>query len=159
MTENDMSRGPRVVVLPDVPTMVVRATVSGDELRGFFDRSFAALGEALEQQQATAAGPAFAYYPEQPGERFELEVGFPVERPVPDGNDVIGSHLPGGRAATLEHRGGYDELGRSWGRLQEWVEQQGLAPASGFWEVYLTEPTPDGDPAANRTALYIPLRA
>ncbi len=38
------------------------------------------------------------------------------------------------------------------------MAQQELTPARGFWEVYLTEPTPDGDPAANRTALHLPLR-
>ena len=58
----------------------------------------------------------------------------------------------------MVHEGGYDSLGESWGRLQDWVARQGLQTAGDLWEVYLTEPTPDGDPAANRTALYLPLQ-
>lgn len=58
----------------------------------------------------------------------------------------------------MVHHGGYDGLDASWDRLQRWVAEQGLTPASGFWEVYLTEPTPEGDPADNRTALYVPLQ-
>ena len=128
------------------------------ELPAFFDRSFPALGAAMAQLGAVPSDPAFAHHLRPPEDTSELEVGFPVERPVDPDGDVVPSRLPGGRVATLVHQGGYDGLGESRRRLQEWVAQQGLTPAPGFWEVHLTEPTPDGDPAANRTALHLPLR-
>ncbi len=34
----------------------------------------------------------------------------------------------------------------------------GADPGIRILEVYLTEPTPEGDPADNRTALYVPLQ-
>jgi effector-binding domain-containing protein len=158
MTDAQATPQPEVTTIPEADTAVVRGVVPTGELPSFFDRSFSALGAAMTQLGATPSGPAFAYYLRPPEVTSELEVGFPVDEAVERGGDVVPSRLPGGRVATVVHRGGYDGLGESWRRLQEWVAQQGLTTAPGFWEVYLTEPTPDGDPAANRTALYLPLR-
>jgi effector-binding domain-containing protein len=158
MTDAQATPQPEVTTIPEADTAVVRAVVPTGELPSFFDRSFSALGAAMTQLGATPSGPAFAYYLRPPEVTSELEVGFPVDGAVERSGDVVPSRLPGGRVATVVHQGGYHGLGESWRRLQEWVAQQGLTTAPGFWEVYLTEPTPDGDPAANRTALYLPLR-
>jgi effector-binding domain-containing protein len=37
--------------------------------------------------------------------------------------------------------------------LGTWIGEQDLIPSRVFWEVYLTEPTPDTDPADLRTEL------
>jgi effector-binding domain-containing protein len=149
---------PELTTIPEADTAVVRGVVPASELPSFFDRSFSTLGAAMAQLGATPSGPAFAYYLRPPEVTSELEVGFPVDVPVERCADVVPSRLPGGRVATVVHQGGYDGLGESWRRLREWVAQKGLTPAPGFWEVYVTEPEPDGDPAANRTVLYVPLR-
>jgi effector-binding domain-containing protein len=51
------------------------------------------------------------------------------------------------------HVGAFDGLGESWGRLGEWIGAQGLIPGADMWEVYVTEPSPDMDPADLRTEL------
>ena len=154
----DSQAQPQLTSTPQVDTAVVRGVVATSELPSFFDRSFATLGRTLAEAGRTPSGPAFAFYLRPPDATSELEVGFPVDRRVEPSGDVVASRLPAGPVATLVHHGGYDGLGDAWARLQSWVAQQGLTPAPGFWEVYLTEPTPDGDPAANRTALHLPLR-
>jgi effector-binding domain-containing protein len=154
----DAATTPELTTLPEAATAVVRGVVPTSELPSFFDRAFSALGAVMAGLGTTPSGPAFAYYPRPPEATCELEVGFPVDGPVAPSGDVVPSRLPGGRVARAVHQGGYDGLGETWGRLQEWVAERGLTPAAGFWEVYLTEPTPDGDPADNRTALYLPLQ-
>jgi effector-binding domain-containing protein len=158
MTDAQAIPEPQLTMISEVDTAVVRGVVPSSDLADFFDRSFSVLSAALAELGTTPSGPAFAYYARPPEATSELEVGFPVGGPVQPRGEVVPSRLPGGRVATLVHQGGYDGLGESWGRLQKWVAQQGLTPAPGLWEVYLTEPTPDGDPADNRTALYLPLQ-
>ncbi|MCL3859426.1 GyrI-like domain-containing protein [Actinotalea sp. K2] len=151
---------PELTTITAVDTAVVRGVVPTSDLPSFFDRSFAALGAQMAHLGVTPTGPAFAYYSSAPGTVTHLEVGFPVDGRVEggeQGGDVVASRLPGGRVATAVHQGGYEGLGQSWLRLLEWVAQQGLSPAPGYWEVYLTEPTPGGDPATHRTALYLHL--
>ena len=157
MTDAEATTQPQVTTIAAVDTVVVRGVVPTAELPAFFDRSFAALGAATAGTGVTPAGPAFAYYASPPEDVSELEVGFPVDEPIKAQGEVEPSRLPAGQVATVVHHGGYEDIGRSWQRLLEWVSQQGLSPAPGCWEVYLTEPTPDGDPADNRTALYLQL--
>jgi effector-binding domain-containing protein len=148
---------PERVEIGAVPTAVVRrAGLTTDAIRPFFDAAFPALGAAV-----VPAGPPFAIYRGDPADVFDAEIGFPVAEPlaspVPGELVVEPSSLPAGPALAVTHLGGYDSLGDSWGRLIGAVAASGSVPGSTFVEVYLTEPTPDADPAAMRTELFAPL--
>lgn len=148
---------PEVVELPGASTAVVAAVVPIDELAALFDRSFPALAAAIGAQGATIAGPAFARYHAEPAETADLEVGFTTDREIEPDGDVRPGSLPAGRVARLVHHGGYDGLGPSWERLRSWIDARGLTRRPGFWEVYVTEPSPDMDPADLRTELIWPV--
>ena len=75
-----------------------------------------------------------------------------------DGVHVTASGLPAGRLAVVTHVGPYDELGAAWGRFMGWVASQGLSPDDRYGEIYVTEPTPDGDPNLLRSDLFLTLR-
>ena len=138
-------------------TAVIRSVVPLAELANFFDRSFTTLAAVTSAQNVALTGPAFALYRGAPSDTADLEVGFPTAQPVEpiDGVDV--GSLPAGRAARLVHHGSYDELGSSWARLERWMRDEGLEPAAFFWEVYVTQPSPDMDPADLRTELIWPV--
>ena len=142
-----------VVVVDAVATAVIGGTVSMADLPAFFDRVFPQLGAALGEQGVLPTGPAFALYHGPPAASADLEVGFPTAHPIRPHGEVRPGRLPGGRVARLVHVGGYEQLGPAWGRLQAWIQEQGLTPGDDLWEVYLTEPSPGMDPADLRTEL------
>lgn len=150
--------GPEVVELFETLTAVVHAVVPMAAIASFFDRSFAELASVLGEQGIDPAGPAFARYAGPPGESADVEVGFPVEVVVTAQGAVRPSSLPAGRCARLVHAGGYDRLWSSWAQLGAWIAAQGLSPGSALWEIYVTEPKPDMDPAELRTELLWALR-
>jgi len=162
---------PAVLEVDWTPTAVVKAVgVAFDALPGLFDRGYQAVSAALQDEGKPPVGPAFALYPRQPGATVDLELGFPLIRPLQGGLpsleqdnprtdlDVVPSELPGGRVAVFSHLGPYDALGGAWQRLTAWAQGQGHTPRLPFWEVYVTEPTPETDPATLRTDLYLPIR-
>lgn len=150
---------PTIVTLEPRQVVVVRGTdVPADDIRDFFDSSFQTLATTLAEQGIEASGPAFARYLPTPTETMDIEVGYPLHGSVDATDQVQLSELPAGRAAQVVHIGGYDELSGSWERLTSWVQEQGARPAEGFFEEYLTEPTPDADPSDMRTRLNLPLR-
>jgi effector-binding domain-containing protein len=55
-----------------------------------------------------------------------------------DGIDV--RELPGGRAVTLLHQGPYDELGRSYAKVLDYIKQKGYCAQTPCREVYLKGP-------------------
>ena len=67
--------------------------------------------------------------------------------------------LPGGRCVSLLHRGPYDELGRSYQRVFEYLEGKGLKPALPTREVYLKGPGMifRGNPKRYLTEILLPI--
>lgn len=150
---------PEIVRTETVMVAAVRATIPMTEITGFFDRSFTELASALAGQQVEPAGPAYARYFGVPGDTVDVEVGFPVTEPVRTQGEMYPTSLPAGRVVRTVHQGSYDGLSDSWRALWEWIVARGLDPADELWEVYLTEPSPQTDPATLRTELDWPLRS
>jgi len=144
---------PTLVDVAETTTAVIRGVVDMSELAAFFDSTFTRLPAVVAGQDVAITGPAFALYHGAPGATADLEAGFPTAAAVETDGDVVASRLPGGRVARLVHEGSFDQLGSSWGRLREWIAAEGLAPGDNLWEVYVTEPSPEMDPADLRTEL------
>lgn len=144
---------PEIVEVAPVIAAVVRDVVEMSVIAEFFDRSFGQILATLVAEGIEPSGPAFALYHGPPTETADLEVGFPVDRAIGAVDGVEAGSTPGGRVARLVHVGPYDQLGPSWERLGAWITAQGETPAVDLWEVYVTEPTPDADPAGLRTEL------
>jgi effector-binding domain-containing protein len=142
-----------LVAVPAVTTAVIKGAVATDHLAAFFDDSFGVLGAVLAHQRVASTGPAFALYQGPVNETAVLEVGFPTDRAIEPEGSAEASTLPAGRVARVVHAGSFDTLGGTWQRLEAWINHQGLTPTEVFWEVYLTEPSPDMDPADLRTEL------
>lgn len=151
-----MANEPELIETETTPTAVIRGAVPMTEITTFYDRSFTEVAAVVERQGLTPQG-AFGRYLAPPGEMIELEVGFAVDAEVQPDGDVVASTLPGGRVARLVYHGAYDGLGEAWGGFLAWVGDQGLTPSGPMWEVYVTEPTPETDPATLQTDLFVPV--
>jgi effector-binding domain-containing protein len=138
-------------------TAVIPGVVPLAELADFYDGSFQELGAVLAEQGITPVGAAFGVYHGPPSDTVDLEVGFPVAGPIRPSGRVEGRELPAGRVARTVHAGSFDRLGEAWGRLAAWIDAHDLQAGRVFWEVYLTEPSPDMDPADLRTELNWPV--
>ncbi|WP_029288600.1 GyrI-like domain-containing protein [Cellulomonas sp. HZM] len=150
------------IELRDEPTRLVavhRETVRMDELPGFYDRAYRSVVAAVQAAGGTLVGPAIGWYRGMPTDTTDVSAGFPVagldEGEVVDG--VVVEPLPGGRVAAGLHVGPYDGLRDAWMSLEDWRRAHGVTPRGDFWEVYLTDPSPDGDPGLNETLVVLPL--
>ena len=148
---------PEIVQTEETHTAGVRDTVAFTDFPAFFDRSFPLLAAAIAAQGRTVTGPAFARYRGEFGESADIEVGLPLDRALAQDGEVTPGALPAGRVARLVHAGSFDGLPEAWGALRSWVEKEGLPTQDTYWEVYVTEPTPEMDPADLRTELNWPL--
>ncbi len=143
--------------LPRQPTFVVRGRVAvediGQWLGPVFHRTAAAAGSSI-------VGPPFARYHmvgEAPTE-FEVEAGFPVAVAGTAENGVETSELPGGPALVVTHIGPFDEIASAYEAVTEWLAEHGDETAGAPWEVYLTDPAQEPDPARWRTEIVQPYR-
>jgi effector-binding domain-containing protein len=72
-------------------------------------------------------------------EDADMEVAFPVKKAA-KAEGVSCRVLAGGRAITLVHRGPYGEIGRTYGRVFDYLGEKGLKPSQPPREVYLKGP-------------------
>lgn len=153
-----MSTDPELATLDPTSAAVVRQRLPMSELTAFFDRVFDAVMTAAQEQEIAVTGPPFAMYFGTPSDTVDVAAGFPTGGVISEtSGGVVPFELPGGRAVQVVHVGPYDRLGEAYERVTSWMGEQGLAPANAMWETYLTEPTPDGDPAANQTLITWPV--
>lgn len=164
--------GIRLLRAPAVPTAVVRVTgVPMSELTGVFDSVFGTVLPRAFEAGLAPAGPPIALYTaaiEGPDSVVDLEIGFPLRAPLAeqvgaesieaDGRQLVASELPAGEIAVISHVGSYDDLGQAWGDFMGEIAAMGRAPGLPFWESYVTEPSPDMDPATLRTDLFCAVR-
>lgn len=147
--------------VPEVNTVVAKFTdYPMAEMPAAFDATFQVLFPTLQVHGLTPIGPALSLHYRAPDETATFEVGIPVDHPLDNeftteaGISLTPSTLPAGQVARVSHIGPFDDLGEAWGAFMAAISHAGKQPALPFWEVYVTEPTPDLDPATLRTDLY-----
>ena len=126
-------------------------------LASFFARAFHAVMSAIGAQGVLPAGPPLGCYLGMPTDTVDVAAGFPVGRPITAVGDVTPMQLPGGRAVTTVHVGPFDTLTQTYAELAAWMAAQGLQPAEMMWEVYLSDPQNQPDPATWRTQIMWPV--
>ena len=148
---------PEVVELDPQDAIAVRGDVMIADLPNFFERAFTTAAAAVAASGAEIVGPPFGFYPEMPSATVVVEAGFPVSRPVERVADAHPFVLPGGRVVQAVHVGPYETMEETYIGLRSWMDQQGLHPAVGMWECYLSDPLTEPDPATWRTKIIWPI--
>lgn len=147
---------PQIRELDSATVATLRETVRMEELTGFFDRAYHAVMAALTRQGVSPVGPPVGIYFGMPSETVDVAAGFPVAAPIEPDGDVGVTRLPAGRVVEVIHRGSYDEMGRTYQRLAEWMQAHGVTPREVMWETYETEPDL-ADPSNMRTLITWPI--
>ncbi|MBT0995593.1 GyrI-like domain-containing protein [Cellulomonas sp. DKR-3] len=146
------------VELPAVTLVAVRRTVRMDQLAGFYDQAYGQVAQALAASGVAPAGPAVGWYAGMPTDSVDVAAGFAVPEGSGPFEGVDTVELPASAAVVGTYTGPYDGLPDAWSEVVAWAGEHDAAGRGDFWEEYVTDPSPDGDPAANVTRLVLPLR-
>lgn len=145
-------------------TAVARTTLGVAEFGPWLSKSYPVIAGQLATGHAGPAGPPFARLRALGDGRFDIEAGFPATGPFDisgsfdGGTEVMQSELPGGRVAVTTHVGPYDQIEPAYQALAAWLIEHGGEPVGDPWEVYLSGPPTEPDPASWRTEILQPYR-
>lgn len=137
----------RIEDRPEVLTAGVRRVVPMEALSQFFSDAFSSTMRVMSEQGVAPAGPPYGKYYGSPSATVDVEAGFPVSSPIASEGEVRAGSLPGGRIASAEHVGPYDDLEKTYAALEQYIGEAGLLPADVMWESYVTDPTLEPDPS------------
>lgn len=104
--------------------------------------AFMTLGSEIKRSALPTSGPPMLIYHHVVDEESEgdIEVCVPVSEPFAGGSGIAGRTLEGGKLATTEHRGPYEELAPAYQVLTAWISEQGYEFAGSPREVYINDP-------------------
>jgi effector-binding domain-containing protein len=131
-------------------------------MRGHYSECGKAFGRIARHFGRHLAGPPFRLHSDTEYRENDanFEACFPVrQRKAIDGIDV--RELPGGICVSLVHKGSYDDLGRSYAKVFDYLNEKGHQAEIPTREVYLKGPGMifKGNPKRYLTEIQIPLKA
>lgn len=145
-------------VLGGHQTAVVREEVSENDLAEAMGRMFQAVMSTLRELGVEPASQPFARY-HSFGETIDFEAGVVVDRPIEDVGAVKPGELPAGPAAIAVHTGTYETLGATHAAMRRWLEANpSQRPNGGPFEIYVSDPAAEPDPAKWITEVVYPLK-
>lgn len=156
MTGNGQKYVIHTKVGPDQRTAVASATMAVAEFGRWLGTTYQAVSDEAARQGVELTGPPFARYRRRDDGRFHVEAGFPVAAVIYAAHGVRASHLTGGPTATTTHTGPYDRMEPAYEAVAGWLRDNGAKPVDGAWEIYLSDPAAEPDPAAWRTEVVQP---
>ncbi|HEX9376757.1 MAG TPA: GyrI-like domain-containing protein [Actinomycetota bacterium] len=143
--------------LPDRYVATIRITTSRTGIGAAFDDLLPEVDAEIVNAGTRPAGPPFAIFHTYGDDEVDMEVGFPLDGPIPTSGRVIGRELAATLAAVTWHHGHYDSLGEAHGAVGAWLKQEGRAATGPPWEVYWSGPRDDPAPATWRTEVGYPI--
>ncbi len=141
---------------PAQPALVIRTRAPAADLPRLFGEAYEALMRYLGELGEQPAGMPFAAYHNMDMQNLDVEIGFPVARPLPGKDTIQPGELPAGRWASVLHIGPYDQCGPAYDALTRWINEHGYTPVGVAYEAYCSEP--ETPPQEIRTWIRFPLR-
>ena len=86
----------------------------------------------------------------------KVAIGWMVEEGTGSDGQAFGTEIPAGRYVATVHRGAYHEVGKTYKRMAEWAQDQGLELGDYSIEHYIDDPT-EVEASQVRTQVYIPV--
>lgn len=146
-----------VVALEAKPALTMRWQMEFSELPKAFDETFATLKAYFMEIGQSPSGPPFAIYHNIDGQNVDVELGVPVNEPIPGRDRILASELPGGDVATSLVVGPYDKLSGAYEALVAWVGEQGHEVRAAPFEQYLNDPS-SVPPEQYETRIHLPVK-
>ena len=136
----------------------VRRNVNVAELPAFYGEVFPKVMAWLQAKNITPASAPMSMWCAMDMETgiADTHAGCFVEGPVDGDGDITPGVASGGDVLKLVHRGSYQTMGQSWGRIFAHAKELGRQPGPG-WEIYIDDPS-EVEPDAVRTEIYLPVQ-
>lgn len=139
------------------PTLTIRTRTSVQNLPQALGQAYGAIAQYLGELGQPLAGPPFTAYFNMDMQNLDVEIGFPVAKPLPARDNIQASEIPGGKVATCLYTGPYSDIALAYTALSKWMTEHGYEATGVAYEMYLNDPqqTP---PQELKTQILFPLK-
>lgn len=141
---------------PERPTLSVRTRAAVQDLPQLFGQTFGALMQYMNEIGEQPVGEPFAAYYNLDMQNLDIEIGFPVSKPLPDRGDIKSGALPAGKYASTMNIGPYNTVSAAYEALTQYVKENDCEPTGVAYEFYFSGP--ETPPEEIRTQVVLSLK-
>lgn len=143
--------------LPAQKTLSIRTRTAVENLPQVFGAGYGRIVQYLGQLGEQPIGPPFAAYYNMDMADLDVELGFPVARPLPGQGEIEAGEIPAGRVATCLYTGPYSDIEPAYNALMAWLAENGYEGTGVSYELYLNDPS-ETPPPELQTQIIFPLK-
>jgi len=129
-----------MVETQEQPTMILKTVTTISELPKILGKAFMDIVTHIIELGEQPVGPAFVGYFNMDMEHLQLEIGFPVSKPLPGKGEVQPGSIPAGKQVTCMYKGPYMGMPPAYDEIQKWIKDNGYKPRGPVYEHYYNSP-------------------
>ena len=118
----------------------IRARTSLENLPQLIGESYHKIAGYLEELGEQPADVPFTAYYNLDMQNMDVEMGFPVSKPLPGKGDIKAGEISPGKIVSYMHKGPYSEMEPIYNRIFQWIEEKGHQPKGIYYEYYYNSP-------------------
>jgi effector-binding domain-containing protein len=146
-----------IVDVPHMNVIFAKATCKHSEIGQTLSHLFPKVANYMGASGAAMAGAPFCRYTAWRDEECDIEGGCPIVESLPGEGAVLSGTIGNCRAVRAEYVGPYDGLSRAHEACRNYMAENGLVFADHPFEIYITDPNKEPDPAKYITHVYWPV--
>ncbi|HEX79042.1 MAG TPA: GyrI-like domain-containing protein [Dehalococcoidia bacterium] len=122
------------------PVLSIRTRTNLTDLPKLIGDSYHKIAAYLEELGEKPADVPFTAYHNMDMKNMDVEMGFPVTRPLPGRGDIKAGKTAGGQVAVYMHTGPYSKLEVVYNEIFRQIAEKGCQPKGIYYEYYYNSP-------------------
>lgn len=122
------------------PVLSIRTRTAVENLPLVIGESYGKIMRHLGEIGEQPAGAPYTAYYNLDMQDLDVEMGFPVARPLPGKDEIKPGEIPRGRYVSCMYKGVYSGMEQPYNEMFKWVEKNGFEPKGVCYEYYFNSP-------------------
>ena len=141
---------------PEQHVLSIRTTIRFAEYPQTAREAYEKIQAYAAQRNLLLAGCPFVCYYNVDLNNLDIEIGFPVAKPVPGNGDIVGRTIPVQKVVSAIFLGAYEETDPLMMEIMRWIAEHGYEQQGTIFNYYLND---DNRPAGELlTMIAVPVK-
>lgn len=123
-----------------IPVLSIRTRTAMENLPQVIGEAYGKIIRYLEELGEQPADVPYTAYYNLDMQDLDVEMGFPVVKPLPGKGEVESGEIPRGKYVSCMYKGAYSQMERPYNEMFKWIEENGYEQKGVYYEYYYNSP-------------------
>lgn len=141
---------------PEQHVLSIRTTINFNDYPKTAEKAYRVIIEYAESKGLLFSSGPFVCYHNADLENLEVEMGFPIAKPVAGNDDIYGYTIPAQKAVSGIFLGAYEETDPLMFEIMQWIVEHGYEQQGKIYNYYLNDS--DRNTSELLTQIVVPIK-